>query len=232
MLRSFGFKDIKAYLSTRPEKAVGEPERWEDAEAALEASLKRAELPYEVDEGGGAFYGPKIDLKLNDALGREWQLSTIQFDFNLPERFDMTYIEEDGQAYRPYMIHRALMGSVERFFGVLIEHYAGAFPVWLSPVQAVIVPIADRHNDYAREVAEQLRQAGLRVDVNDSSDRMNAKIRDAEKQKTPYMLVVGDREVDDHQVDIRRRSGERLGAMKVDEFKELAVKEVEEKVEG
>jgi len=232
ILRAFGFDEIKAYLSTRPEKAVGEPERWRDAEVALEKALKRAELPYEVDEGGGAFYGPKIDLKINDALGREWQLSTIQFDFNLPERFDMTYIEEDGQPYRPYMIHRALLGSIERFFGVLIEHYGGAFPVWLSPMQAVIVPIADRHIGYARDVAAQLREAGLRVEVDDRSDRMNAKIRDAEKRKIPYMLVVGDREMDDNQVDIRRRSGERLGAMLVGDFRDLAVKEIEEKVEG
>ncbi len=232
MLHAFGFQEIEAYLSTRPEKAVGDPQRWEDAEAALENSLKRAELPYHVDEGGGAFYGPKIDLKVKDALGREWQLSTIQFDFNNPERFDMTYIEEDGQAYRPYMIHRALLGSIERFFGVLIEHYGGAFPVWLSPTQAVIIPIADRHVDFAKEVAEQLREADLRVEVDDRSDRMNAKIRDAEKRKVPYMLVVGDREMENGQVDIRRRSGERLGAMLVSDFKELAVKDVEEKVEG
>ena len=232
MLRSFGFNDINAYLSTRPEKAVGAPEQWRDAEAALEAALKRADLPYHVDEGGGAFYGPKIDLKVKDAIGREWQLSTIQFDFNLPERFDMTYIEEDGQAYRPYMIHRALLGSIERFFGVLIEHYGGAFPVWLAPIQAVIIPIADRHMDYAKEAAAELKAAGLRVKVDDRSDRMNAKIRDAEKKKIPYMLVVGDREMEQGQVDIRRRSGERLGAMNVSDFKDLAVKEVEEKVEG
>ncbi len=229
MLRSFGFDEIKAYLSTMPEKAVGEPKQWHDAEDALEAALKRAELPYEVDEGGGAFYGPKIDLKINDAIGREWQLSTIQFDFNLPERFDMTYIEEDGQPHRPYMIHRALLGSIERFFGVLIEHYGGAFPVWLSPVQVVIIPIADRHAEFAHGVADELKQAGLRVEVNDSSDRMNAKIRDAEKQKVPFMLVVGDREMEEGAVDVRRRSSERLGAMKVGEFKELVVKEVEEK---
>jgi len=232
ILRAFGFNEINAYLSTRPEKAVGEPERWRDAEAALRASLERAKLPYKVDEGGGAFYGPKIDLKVNDAIGREWQLSTIQFDFNEPERFDMTYIEEDGQAYRPYMIHRALLGSIERFFGVLIEHYGGAFPVWLSPVQAVIIPIADRHMDFAKSVAAELKGAGLRVEVDDRSDRMNAKIRDAEKRKIPYMLVVGDREMEQGQVDIRRRSGERLGALKVDEFMDLAVKDVEEKVIG
>ncbi len=232
ILRSFGFEDIKAYLSTRPEKAVGEAERWRDAEAALEASLKRSELPYELDEGGGAFYGPKIDLKIKDALGREWQLSTIQFDFNNPERFDMTYIEEDGHAYRPYMIHRALMGSIERFFGILIEHYGGAFPVWLAPVQAVIIPIADRHVGFAKDVAAALKKASLRVDVDDRSDRMNAKIRDAEKQKVPYMLVVGDREMENSQVDVRRRSGERLGAMLGEEFKALALQEVAEKIPG
>jgi len=232
ILRAFGFDQINAYLSTRPEKAVGDPERWRDAEAALKASLERAELPYKLDEGGGAFYGPKIDLKINDAIGREWQLSTIQFDFNEPDRFDMTFIDEDGQAYRPYMIHRALLGSIERFFGILIEHYGGAFPVWLSPVQAVIIPIADRHVDFARKVAAELSEADLRVDVDERSDRMNAKIRDAEKRKIPYMLVVGDREMEQGQVDIRRRSGERLGALKVDEFKALALKDVEEKVAG
>jgi threonyl-tRNA synthetase len=232
ILRSFGFDEITAYLSTRPEKAVGEPERWEAAEAALEASLKRAELDYEVDAGGGAFYGPKIDLKVKDALGREWQLSTIQFDFNNPERFDMTYIEEDGHGYRPYMVHRALMGSIERFFGILIEHYGGAFPVWLAPVQAAIIPIADRHTDFARDVTMSLKEAGLRVELDDRSDRMNAKIRDAEKQKVPYMLVVGDREMEENQVDVRRRSGERLGAMPVEDFKALALKDVADKAQG
>ncbi len=232
ILRSFGFDQISAYLSTRPEKAVGEPERWQAAQTALEASLKRAELPYEIDEGGGAFYGPKIDLKIKDALGREWQLSTIQFDFNNPERFDMTYIDEDGQAYRPYMVHRALLGSTERFFGILIENYAGAFPVWLAPVQVAIIPIADRHVDYARALATELKAAGLRVDLDDRSDRMNAKIRDAEKQKVPYMLVVGDREMENNQVDVRRRSGERLGALPIAEFKALALEDVANKVVG
>ncbi|NLN69663.1 MAG: threonine--tRNA ligase [Chloroflexi bacterium] len=232
ILRSFGFDQISAYLSTRPEKAVGEPERWQAAQTALEASLKRAELPYEIDEGGGAFYGPKIDLKIKDALGREWQLSTIQFDFNNPERFDMTYIDEDGQAYRPYMVHRALLGSTERFFGILIENYAGAFPVWLAPVQVAIIPIADRHVDYARALATELKAAGLRVDLDDRSDRMNAKIRDAEKQKVPNMLVVGDREMENNQVDVRRRSGERLGALPIAEFKALALEDVANKVVG
>ena len=232
ILRSFGFNEIKAYLSTRPEKSVGDPKMWTDAEVALEESLKRSGLPYAVDEGGGAFYGPKIDLKIKDALGREWQLSTIQFDFNEPERFDMTYIDEDGQPHRPYMIHRALMGSVERFFGILIEHYGGAFPVWLSPLQVEIIPIADRHNDFAFKVADELKKAGLRAEVDDRSDRMNAKIRDAEKAKVPFMLIVGDREMEANQVDVRRRSGERLGAMDVAAFKALALEDVANKVEG
>ncbi len=185
MLRAFGLQDFVAYLSTRPEKSVGEPEQWAAAEAALKDSLERSGLPYELDEGGGAFYGPKIDLKVSDALGREWQLSTIQFDFNLPEGFDLTYIGEDGQPHQPYMVHRALLGSIERFFGMLIEHYAGAFPVWLSPVQAVVIPIADRHVAYAQEAARKLKQSGLRVEVDDGPERMQAKIRDAQTQKSP-----------------------------------------------
>ncbi len=230
ILRSFGFQDFSAYLSTKPEKSVGDPARWEAAEAALEASLKRHNLPYEVDEGGGAFYGPKIDFKVNDAIGREWQLSTIQFDFNLPERFDVTYVGEDGQLKRPYMIHRALLGSLERFFGVLIEHYAGAFPAWLAPIQVELIPIADRHIDYAKEVADQLRQNGIRCEVNAGSDRMNAKIRDAQKQKIPYMLILGDKEAEDKAVSLRMRSGENPGAMSVDEFIALVKKQVAEKI--
>ncbi len=218
ILRSFGFSDIHAYLSTRPEKAVGEPEMWLAAEAALKESLDRSGLDYDVDKGGGAFYGPKIDLKVKDAIGREWQLSTIQFDFNEPERFDLTYIGEDGQPHRPYMIHRALLGSMERFFGVLIEHYAGAFPVWLSPMQAVLIPIADRHLDYARQVADELKKAGLRATVDDRADRMNAKIRDAQKQKIPYMLVIGDKEQEGGEVALRLRNGENPGPMQVTDF--------------
>ncbi len=230
ILRSFGFDEFDAYLSTRPEKYVGDPERWLDAEKALQASLERAGVSYKVDEGGGAFYGPKIDLKVKDAIGREWQLSTIQFDFNLPDRFDMTYIGEDGQPHRPYMIHRALLGSMERFFAILIENYAGAFPVWLAPVQAVIIPIADRHLDYAYKIQKELKAAGLRVNVDDGSDRMNAKIRDAQKQKVPYMLVVGDKETESEQVALRLRSGENPGAMPVDDFIARAKREIEEKV--
>ena len=227
ILRAFGFENFQAYLSTRnPEKAAGRPEDWEAPTEALRNSLERVGVPYEIDEGEAVFYGPKIDLKLNDALGREWQLSTIQFDFILPERFDMAYIGEDGQEHRPYMIHRALFGSMERFMGVLIEHFAGAFPVWLAPIQATLIPIADRHFEYAEKVAAQLREAGVRVDVDQRSERMNAKIRDAQLQKIPYMLVVGDREAEAEQVAVRLRSGEDLGALSVETFLERVKAEV------
>lgn len=231
ILRNFGFTDFQAYLSTRPEgnKAVGDVSLWREAELALENALKRAGLAYEIDPGGGAFYGPKIDLKINDALGREWQLSTIQFDFNLPERFDMTYIGEDGQPHRPFMVHRALLGSMERFFGLLIEHYGGAFPVWLSPVQAVLIPIADRHVAYAEEVAGRLRAAGLRVEVDSGSERMGNKIRLAQKQKIPYMLVVGDKEQAAGQVAVRLRSGQDLGPLDVAAFEQMALEAVANK---
>jgi len=217
-----GFTDLRAYLATRPEKAVGEPERWEQATQSLRKAIEAEGLPYEMDEGGGAFYGPKIDLKINDSLGREWQMTTIQFDFNEPERFDMVYVGADGKEHRPYMVHRALLGSMERFFGLLIEHYAGAFPLWLSPVQARLIPIADRHVAYAREVTERLKGAGLRAEVDDSSDRMNAKIRAAQMQKIPYMLVVGDREVESGQISVRLRTNENLGAMTVEDLIERA----------
>ena len=229
ILRSFGFKDIHAYLSTRPEHYVGEPAQWDAATEALQATLERAELPYDVDEGGGAFYGPKIDLSLRDALGRLWQCTTIQFDFNLPERFELEFIAPDGQSHRPYMIHRALMGSMERFFGILIEHYAGAFPVWLAPVQAVLIPIADRHVDYCRKIAEQLKAANLRAEVDDSSERMGNKIRKAQAQKVPYMLIAGDRELESGQVSVRMRSGEDLKGKTVDAFIALAQKAIDEK---
>ncbi len=229
MLRAFGFEEFEAFLATRPEKAAGEPARWEQAQAALKRAIDIEGLAYEVDEGGGAFYGPKIDLKIKDALGRSWQLTTIQFDFNLPERFDMTYVGEDGDEHRPYMVHRALLGSLERFFGILVEHYAGAFPVWLAPEQVRLIPITDGHIPYARQVEDQLRVAHLRANVDVSSNRMGAKIRDAQLQKVPYMLVVGDREAEAGTVAVRLRSEKRLGAMPVAEFIELAQKAVEER---
>jgi threonyl-tRNA synthetase len=231
ILRAFGFHNFQAYLSTRnPAKAAGASEQWEAPTVALRQSLERAEIPYQVDEGEATFYGPKIDIKVKDALGREWQLSTIQFDFTLPERFNLVYIGEDGQEHQPYMIHRALMGSMERFLGVLIEHFAGAFPVWLAPVQAVVIPIADRHLPYAQQVKEQLRDAGLRIVVDDRGERMNAKIRDAQNQKIPYMLVVGDREVEQETISVRLRTGENLGGISVEDFLHRAEGEIKERV--
>ena len=220
--RDFGFDDIKAYLATKPEKSVGEPARWEQAQVSLVKALEREGIEYEVDEGGGAFYGPKIDLKIKDALGREWQMTTIQFDFNLAKRFDMRFVGADGQDHQPYMVHRALLGSLERFFGVLIEHYGGAFPLWFAPVQAKVIPIADRHIDYAREVMAKLQAAGLRVEVDAGSERMNNKIRNAQMAKIPYMLVIGDREQEAGQVAVRLRTNENLGAMDLDAFIERA----------
>jgi threonyl-tRNA synthetase len=215
LLEAFGFEAFKAYLATRPDNALGEPAQWDQAIEALKRAIAVEGVPYEMDEGGGAFYGPKIDLKLKDVLGREWQTTTIQFDFNEPERFDLSYVGPDGLEHRPYMVHRALLGSIERFFGILIEHYGGAFPAWLAPVQAVVIPIADRHNDYAHQVGGQLRAAGVRFDVDDSSNRMQAKIRDAQLQKVPYMLIVGDREAEAGAVAVRLRNGQDLGALPV-----------------
>jgi len=222
ILRSFGFEDFIAYLSTMPEKCVGEPEQWEAAQAALQEVLEESGLEYQVDKGAGAFYGPKIDLNILDALGREWQCSTIQFDFNLPERFNMEYVGEDGQPHRPYMVHRALLGSLERFLGILIEFYGGAFPVWLAPVQAVLIPITDKQLDYCWQVASKLKAAGLRVKVDSSRDRMGNKIRKAQEDKIPYMLVVGKREVAAGAVAVRLRTGQDLKAKAVDEFLAMA----------
>lgn len=226
ILRAFGLTEFHAYLATKPEKSVGDPSDWERATDALRQAVETHGLPYTLDEGGGAFYGPKIDLKLNDALGREWQLSTIQFDFNLPERFDLSYIAEDGRHTRPIMVHRALLGSMERFFGILIEHFAGAFPLWLAPVQAILIPITDRHLDFATDVAQRLRAAGLRVEVDQSKDRMQGKIRRAQLQKVPYMLIIGDKEQAADAVAVRMRSGEDLGALAVDTFLARAQAEV------
>ena len=215
LLRSFGFEDFEVMLATRPDKAVGEPERWELATESLRRTLAGREATFDVDEGGGAFYGPKIDVHIRDAIGRRWQITTVQFDFNLPERFGLKYIGEDGREHQPYMIHRALLGSMERFMGVLIEHYGGAFPTWLAPVQAEVIPIAERHHDYARQVEAQLVEAGVRGHADLRGERMNAKIRDAQMQKVPYMLVVGDREAQAGAVAVRLRSGEDLGAQPV-----------------
>ena len=217
IMAAFGFEEYDIMLSTRPDKYVGEPEMWDHATEALRQALVARELPYDIDEGGGAFYGPKIDIKIKDALGREWQCTTVQFDFNLPERFDLVFQDDQGNRSQPYMVHRAILGSLERFFGVLVEHYAGAFPLWLAPVQAVVIPIADRHNEYAEQVAGKLRDAGFRVEVDDRSERMNQKIRQAQLQKTPYMLVVGDREAEAGAAAVRTRDGENRGALPLDE---------------
>ena len=228
-LRLFGFDEYLLCLSTRPDKYVGSIEEWDQATEALRQAVQSSGMSYEVDEGGGVFYGPKIDIHVRDPIGRTWQLTTVQFDFNLPERFDLAFIGQDGREHRPYMVHRALLGSLERFLGVLIEHYAGAFPLWLAPVQVMLVPIADRHVEHARWVASELEAAGLRVEVDERSERMQAKIRDAQLQKVPYMLVVGDKEVEAQAVAVRLRSGEDLGAMPVNDFLAKAVDEVRER---
>jgi len=218
MLRSFGFEEIGAYLSTRPEKSVGEPERWDAATESLRKAIEAEGLAYGVDEGGGAFYGPKIDLKIKDALGREWQLSTIQFDFNEPERFNMTFVDTDGVEKRPYMIHRALLGSIERFFGVLLEHFAGAFPLWLAAEQVCVVPVSEVFNDYGRKVLDALKKQGIRAYLDDSDDRMNAKIRNAQKMKVPHMLVLGEREEELGAVSVRYRDGKQENGMALDSY--------------
>lgn len=221
-LRAFGFTNFESYVATRPAtKYVGKPEEWLLAEESLREAATAENLDFKVDEGGGAFYGPKIDLKIKDALGRAWQCSTVQFDFNLPERFDMEYIGEDGKAHRPYMIHRALLGSLERFFGCLIEHYAGAFPVWLAPVQARLLTVSDKADDYARSVADQLIAAGFRVEIDESSDKIGKKIRNAERQKIPFMLVVGEKDRDAGTVAVRQHKKGDLGAMTMPAFLDL-----------
>lgn len=217
--RAFGFSDIKAYLSTRPEKAVGsEDERWEEATESLRQAILAENLDWEIDEGGGAFYGPKIDLKIRDAIGREWQMTTIQFDWNLPERFDMTYIGSDGNRHRPYMVHRALLGSLERFFGVLVEHYSGAMPLWLAPVQATVMPITDKHHDYARKIVKDFKEQGIRCELDDRNDKIGYRIRNAQLQKTPFMVILGDQEMADGNITVRLRNGENLTGISLEEF--------------
>ncbi|MCX5991870.1 MAG: threonine--tRNA ligase [Chloroflexi bacterium] len=233
MLRAFGFEEYKVELSVRdPQnlgKYVGSDAMWQQAEGSLLKALEARNLPHERKEGEAVFYGPKIDIKIKDVLGRAWQCSTIQFDFTEPERFDMTFIGEDGKERRPYMVHRALLGSLERFFGVLVEHYGGAFPVWLAPVQAMIIPISDRHTDYARKVEAELKAEGLRIQVDVRPERMNYKIREAQLQKIPYMLVVGDKEAAAASVSVRLRNGEDLGKQSVAEFKAMAKSDIQAK---
>ncbi len=221
VLKTFGFHEYEIYLSTRPGQFVGTIENWEKATHALEKSLKSSNLPYQIDEGGGAFYGPKIDLKIKDVLGRSWQCSTIQVDFALPERFDISYRGTDGKEHQPIMIHRALMGSMERFFGVLIEHYAGAFPTWLAPVQTVIIPITDKQHAYAKKLQDELKKRNVRVDIDFRNEKLGQKIREAQLQKTPYMLILGEKEEQAGQISIRKRSGEELKGKTLSDFIDL-----------
>ncbi|MEE8125202.1 MAG: threonine--tRNA ligase [Nitrospirales bacterium] len=213
MLGAFGFSEFKMFLSTRPEKAVGTLDQWDQATQALETALKNGGFDYQEDPGEGVFYGPKIDVKIQDALGRSWQCSTIQIDFNNPQRFGLTYVGEDGKTHQPIMIHRALLGSIERFFGILLEHYGGAFPTWLAPVQVVVLPISQKQEVYAQEVGQKLRREGCRVDLDLRNEKVGLKIREAEKAKVPLMVVVGNREAQTETVSVRQRNGKNLGTM-------------------
>lgn len=230
MLRSFGFENFKVYLATRPEeKSVGEESAWKNATRALEESVKRAGIKYEIDEGGGAFYGPKIDIKIMDALGREWQCSTIQFDFNLSERFELSYIDKDGKKHQPYMIHRALLGSMERFIGVLIEHYAGKFPVWLAPVQIILINVGEDVRDYTEKLAEKLLLEDIRVESDLREETIGYKIRDAISKKVPYIGVIGKKESEEGTISIRKRGEKDSTAVKTDEFLNMIHNEIKDR---
>lgn len=229
MMSTFGFGDYELLLSTRPEKYAGTIEMWEGATESLRRVLEKLKLPYKLDPGEGVFYGPKIDIKLRDALGHAWQGPTIQVDFNLPQRFNVCYIGADGLEHNVTMIHRTVLGSMERFLACLIEHYGGAFPVWLSPVQAVIIPIADRHIDYTHQVGNELEEEGIRTQVDDRSERMNLKIREAQLNKIPYMIIVGDNEVASSNVSLRLRSGEDIGSQTISQVKAKIRRDIEAK---
>jgi threonyl-tRNA synthetase len=232
-LKTYGFDDYEAELSTWDGGASGKydgtADQWTLAETALKRAAERQNLKIKISPDEAAFYGPKIDVKLVDAIGRLWQLSTVQFDFTLPRRFGLEYIAEDGKKHQPLMVHRALYGSIERFFGILVEHYAGAFPVWLAPVQAIVLPITDRHVEYAKKVTDQLKQAGIRFALDDRQEKVNLKIREAQLQKIPYMLVVGDREAQTDSVSVRNRKHADQGAQRVDEFLAAIQKLIETK---
>lgn len=228
-LKTFGFKEYTIYLSTKPEKYAGTDENWEKATDTLKDVIEENKLSYQTDKGGGVFYGPKIDIKIKDSLGREWQCTTIQFDFNLPEKFKMTYIDQKGKKQEPFMIHRAILGSMERFIGVLLEHYAGALPLWLSPVQAWIVPIGSEHREYAEEIKEKLKSLGIRTEARTEAETVSKKIREGEIQKIPYLLVIGEREIKNKSVRVRQRHKGDIGEIKIDEFIKKIGKETEEK---
>lgn len=218
ILKAFGFKEYKVYLSTQPEKFVGSQEDWETATHALRSALEKTELAYEVDPGEGVFYGPKIDIKIKDSLNRYWQVSTVQVDFNLPQRFNISYIEKDGQRQQPIMIHRALMGSLERFFGCLIEHYAGAFPVWLAPTQVILLPITDNQHSYTEELAQRLEKEGFRVEKDLRNEKIGFKIREAQMQKIPYMIALGEKEVQAQTLSVRKRRSKESRTLDLDTF--------------
>ena len=226
VLKTFGFVEYDIYLSTRPDKYVGTEDGWERSTAALEKALKQKELKYEVDPGEGVFYGPKIDIKVRDTLGRQWQCSTIQVDFNIPERLDIKYRDSDSSDRRPIMIHRALMGSLERFFGVLIEHYAGAFPVWLSPVQFSVLTISEKHVQYGQDILNTLINNGIRADIHDENEKIGYKIRKVTMLKTPYMCIIGDKEIENNTVTIRKRNGDNVGEMNIDKLTEFLNAEI------
>lgn len=228
VLSKFGFKEYEVYLSTRPEKFVGDVESWDHATNALREALEEKGMAYEIDPGEGVFYGPKIDIKIKDVLGRRWQCSTIQVDFNLPERFDLNFVDKDGQNYRPIVIHRALLGSIERFFGILIEHYAGNFPLWLAPTQVMVLPIADRHFEFTEKVVDQLRNAGLRVESDKRNEKIGFKIREAEVQKIPYMLIIGDKELESGLVSVRHKGEGDLGSMTVEQIRDRLLEEIKQ----
>ena len=224
----FGF-EFEMELSTRPEKSIGTDEDWERATAALEMAMKSKGMEYQINEGDGAFYGPKIDIKLKDALGRTWQCATIQCDFTLPERFDLTYIDAQGQRRRPVMLHRVILGSVERFIGVLIEHFAGAFPLWLSPVQVKVMTITERHNEYAENIKKELQKKDIRVETDIRNEKIGLKIREAQIQKIPYMVIIGDKEISEGKINVRRRDGQQLGTVDLQSFIQQLQTEIAEK---
>ena len=230
ILSAFGFKDYAIELSTRPEKFIGKLEDWDLATESLKKALENKGIAYQINEGDGAFYGPKIDLKLKDALGRQWQCSTVQCDFALPERFDLSFMNEQGLSERPIMLHRALFGSVERFFGTLIEHHAGNFPLWLSPVQAMIISIRPEHDDFSKTVAEELRAEGIRVEVDARNESLGKRVREARLQRTPYILVIGDKEVSARMIAVRKRPETDMGSMPVEQFLGMVRKEIVDKV--
>ena len=230
MMDTFGFDRYQVYLSTRPDKYAGDLDVWEQATDTLAKALSRQNIEYSIDPGEGVFYGPKIDIKFEDAQGRAWQGPTIQVDFNLPQRFDVTYVGQDGGEHHVAMVHRTVLGSMERFVASLIEHYGRAFPVWLAPVQVAIIPIADRHLDYAQKLAGELKQEGIRVEVDSRSETVNQKIRQAQLEKIPYMVVVGDKEVEADTVSVRLRSGEKLAPQPFDRFKETVIQTIADKV--